>query len=45
LELDKQEYAETIDFSKDTANFDLKALLKAAEEMEALKKKTKKKKK
>lgn len=45
LELDKQEYAETIDFSKDTANFDLKALLKEAEEMEALKKKTKKKKK
>jgi ATP-dependent RNA helicase RhlE len=45
LELDKQEYAKTIDFSKDTANFDLKALLKAAEEMEALKKKTKKKKK
>ncbi len=45
LELDKQEYAETIDFSKDTANYDLKALLKEAEEMEALKKKTKKKKK
>jgi ATP-dependent RNA helicase RhlE len=45
LELDKQEYAETIDFSKDTANFDLKALLKEAEEMEALKEKTKKKKK
>ncbi len=45
LELDKQEYAETIDFSKDTANFDLKALLKEAEEMEALKKKSKKKKK
>jgi ATP-dependent RNA helicase RhlE len=45
LELDKQEYAETIDFSKDTVNFDLKALLKEAEEMEALKKKTKKKKK
>jgi ATP-dependent RNA helicase RhlE len=45
LELDKQEYAETIDFSKDTANFDLKALLKEAEEMEALKKKKKKKKK
>jgi len=45
LELDKQEYAETIDFSKDTANFDLKALLKEAEEFEALKKKTKKKKK
>lgn len=44
LELDKQEYAETIDFSKDTANFDLKALLKEAEEFEALKKKTKKKK-
>lgn len=45
LELDKQEYAETIDFSKDTANFDLKALLKEAEEFEILKKKTKKKKK
>ena len=45
LELDKQEYAETIDFSKDIANFDLKALLKEAEEMEALKKKSKKKKK
>lgn len=45
LELDKQEYAETIDFSKDTANYDLKALLKEAEELEALKKKTKKKKK
>jgi ATP-dependent RNA helicase RhlE len=45
LELDKQEYAETIDFSKDTANFDLKALQKEAEEMEALKKKSKKKKK
>ncbi|MDZ7936535.1 MAG: DEAD/DEAH box helicase [Emticicia sp.] len=44
LELDKQEYAETIDFSKDTANFDLKALLKEAEEFEASKKKTKKKK-
>ncbi len=45
LELDKQEYNETIDFSKDTANYDLKALLKEAEEFEALKKKTKKKKK
>lgn len=45
LELDKQEYNETIDFSKDTTNYDLKALLKEAEEFEALKKKTKKKKK
>lgn len=45
LELDQQEYAETIDFSKDTTNYDLKALLKEAEELEALKKKTKKKKK
>jgi len=45
LELDKQEYAETIDFSNDTANYDLKALLKEAEEMETLKKKSKKKKK
>lgn len=45
LELDKQEYNETIDFSKDTTNYDLKALLKEAEELEALKKKTKKKKK
>ncbi|MER0442152.1 DEAD/DEAH box helicase [Emticicia sp. W12TSBA100-4] len=45
LELDKQEYNETIDFSKDTTNYDLKALLKEAEEFEASKKKTKKKKK
>ncbi len=45
LELDQQEYAETIDFSKDTTNYDLKALLKEAEELETLKKKTKKKKK
>ncbi|GGD71934.1 DEAD/DEAH box helicase [Emticicia aquatilis] len=45
LELDKQEYNETIDFSKDTTNYDLKALLKEAEELDALKKKTKKKKK
>jgi ATP-dependent RNA helicase RhlE len=45
LELDKQEYAETIDFSNDTDNYDLKALLKEAEEMETLKKKSKKKKK
>ncbi|GAB2628930.1 DEAD/DEAH box helicase [Emticicia sediminis] len=45
LELDKQEYNETIDFSKDTTNYDLNALLKEAEEFEASKKKTKKKKK
>lgn len=44
LELDQQEYAETIDFSKDTTNYDLKALLKEAEELEAFKKRTKKKK-
>ncbi len=44
LELDQQEYAETIDFSKDTTNYDLKALLKEAEELELSKKKTKKKK-
>lgn len=45
LELDKQEYNETIDFSKDTTNYDLNALLKEAEEFESSKKKTKKKKK
>lgn len=45
LELDKQEYNATIDFSKDTTNYDLNALLKEAEEFESSKKKTKKKKK
>ncbi len=45
LEIDKNEYTETIDFSNDTANYDLKALLKEAEEFEANRKKSKKKKK
>lgn len=45
LELDKSEYAETIDFSKDTTNFDIKALLLEAEKMEEKRKKGKKKKK
>lgn len=45
LELDKSEYAETIDFSKDTTNFDLNALLKEAEALEEKRKKGKKKKK
>jgi ATP-dependent RNA helicase RhlE len=45
LEIDKNEYTETIDFSKDTTNnYDLKALLKEAEELEAKRKKGKKKK-
>jgi ATP-dependent RNA helicase RhlE len=45
LELDTSEYAETIDFSKDTTNFDLNALLKEAEALEEKRKKGKKKKK
>ena len=45
LEIDKNEYTETIDFSNDTANYDLKALLKEAEAYEENRKKSKKKKK
>ncbi|AFK01956.1 DEAD/DEAH box helicase domain protein [Emticicia oligotrophica DSM 17448] len=44
LELDSKEYSETIDFSKDTTNYDLKALLKEAEALEEMRKKNKKKK-
>lgn len=44
LEIDKNEYTETIDFSKDTTNFDLKALLKEAADFEENRKKGKKKK-
>jgi ATP-dependent RNA helicase RhlE len=45
LEIDKNEYTETIDFSKDTTNYDIKALLREAEEMQQKRKKGKKKKK
>ncbi len=45
LEIDKNQYTETIDFSKDTTNYDLKALLKEAEEIEELRRKGKRKKK
>ena len=46
LEIDKTEYTETIDFSKDTTNsYDLKALLLEAEKMVEKRKKGKKKKK
>ncbi|CAH0997605.1 ATP-dependent RNA helicase RhlE [Emticicia aquatica] len=44
LEIDKNEYTETIDFSKDTTNYDIKALLAEAEKMEEKRKKGKKKK-
>jgi ATP-dependent RNA helicase RhlE len=44
LEIDKNEYTETIDFSKDTTNYDIKALLREAEEMQQKRKKGKKKK-
>ncbi|WP_435353960.1 DEAD/DEAH box helicase [Emticicia sp. SJ17W-69] len=45
LEIDKNDYTETIDFSKDTTNYDLKALLLEAEKIEEKRKKGKKKKK
>jgi ATP-dependent RNA helicase RhlE len=46
LEIDKNEYTETIDFSKDTTtSYDLKSLLLEAEKMEEKRKKGKKKKK
>lgn len=43
LEIDKNDYTETIDFSKDTTNYDLKALLLEAEKIEEKRKKGKKK--
>jgi ATP-dependent RNA helicase RhlE len=42
LHMDKVEYNQTIDFSADTTNFDLQALLKEVEDFEASKKKKKK---
>jgi ATP-dependent RNA helicase RhlE len=45
MELDKLDYAATIDFSKDTTSTDLKALLKEAEQFEEMKRKKSKGKK
>lgn len=45
MELDKLDYAATIDFSKDTTSSDLKALLKEAEQFEEMKRKKSKGKK
>ncbi len=45
LEIDKNEYTKTIDFSQDMSHVDLKALLAEAEQFEEQKRKAKKKKK
>jgi ATP-dependent RNA helicase RhlE len=45
LEVDKKDYNATVDFSQDTSNYDLKALMKEVAEFEDFKKKKKKKKK